>query len=330
MLAAVYRQKGPAREVLRIEEVPVQSPGSGEVRVRLAFSGVNPSDVKSSAGLASPLMDHAAVIPHSDGAGVVEAVGEGVASDWIGRRVWVFNGQWGRASGTAAQFIVLPLRQVVMLPDAVSLEHGASIGIPLMTAWHAVAACGSLLGRTVLVPGAAGAVGRYVVQLARRAGARVIASVSSETKAEQARAAGADEVVNYRTEDLGPRVRELTNGQGADFIIEVDAAGNGARYGELLAFGGKVVVYGSGQAMVGLPFRPLIMNFVTMYFFIVYRLPDDLLRQTTDGITALLGSTALPAWPLHHSPLQVFPLEEIATAHERVEQGAGAKVLIRL
>lgn len=325
MFAAVYCKKGPAREVLRIEELSVPEPGPGEVRVRLAFSGVNPSDVKSRAGLASPVMDHAAVIPHSDGAGAIEATGPGVAAELIGRRVWVFNGQWGRAFGTAAEFIVLPLRQVVVLPDAVSLEHGASIGIPLMTAWHAVAACGSLLGRTVLVPGAAGAVGQYVVQLARRAGARVIASVSSEAKAAIALEAGADEVVLYRAEDLGARVRTLTNGQGADYIIEVDGAANGARYGELLAFGGKVVVYGSGQPTMGLPFRPLIVNFVTLYFFIVYRLPDDVLRQTTQGISALLSKGAV-----RHSALEIFPLAQIAEAHERVERGAGAKVLIRL
>jgi NADPH:quinone reductase len=325
MRAALYRHKGPAREVLCIEELPTPVPAHGEVRVRLAFSGVNPSDVKARAGLASKVMDFDVVVPHSDGAGVVDALGAGVAPEWLGRRVWVFNGQWGRALGTAAQHIVLPLRQVVALPDAVSFEQGAAIGIPLMTAFHAVAACGSLLGQTVLVPGAAGAVGQYVVQLAKRAGARVIASVSSEAKAALARQRGADEVLNYRVDNIGQRVRELTGGHGVPFIIEVDAAANAAHYGELLAFGGKVVVYGSGQPNIGVPFRPMIVNFATLYFFIVYRLTDELLRQTVHGVSGLLQAQAL-----QHSAQKLFTLDEIAAAHEQVEQGADAKVLIRL
>lgn len=325
MRAAVYRRKGLARDVLHVEYLPAPAPGEGEVRVRIAFSGVNPSDVKSRAGLSNPAMDFEAVVPHSDGAGVIDAVGPGVPASWAGQRVWTFNAQWGRAMGTAAEQVVLPLRQVVPLPDAVSLEHAASIGIPLMTAWHAVASCGSLLGRHVLVPGAAGAVGQYVVQLARRAGARVIASVSSEAKAALARERGADAVVNYRSEDLGARVKALTGGRGVDVIIDVDAAANAPQYGELLAFGGRVVIYGSGAATIGVPFRPLIVGFATLYFFIVYKLPDTLLRETTQGIGELLAAGAL-----QHPPSRVFALDEIAAAHEAVERGAEGKVLVRL
>lgn len=325
MLAALYRRKGPAREVLRVEDVARPEPGDGEVRVRVAFSGVNPSDVKSRAGLSNPAMDFEAVVPHSDGAGVIDAIGPGVGTLRAGQRVWTFNAQWGRAHGTAAEHVVLPARQVVPLPEAVSLEHGASIGIPLMTAWHAVASCGSLLGRTVLVPGAAGAVGQYVVQLARRAGARVIASVSSDAKGAIARERGADEMVNYRGEDLAARVQALTGGRGVDVIIDVDAAANAPRYGELLAFGGRVVIYGSGAATIGVPFRPLIVGFATLYFFIVYKLPDDALHATTQGITELLAAGAL-----QHPPSRVFALQEIAAAHEAVERGADGKVLVRL
>ena len=279
MKAAWYDCVGSAREVLQWGDMPDPLPAAGEVRVRLQWSGVNPSDVKSRAGLRSKEMPFARVVPHSDGAGVIDAVGEGADASRLGQRVWVWNAGWGRAMGTASQSVCLPQAQAVHLPEGVSGEAGACMGIPGLTAMHAVLANGGVAGKTVLVQGGAGAVGHYAVQFASRLGAaRVMATVSTPQKAELALAAGADEVVNYRTEDLGPRVRELTNGQGADFIIEVDAAGNGARYGELLTFGGKVVVYGSGQAMVGLPFRPLIMNFVTMYFFIVYRLPDDLLR----------------------------------------------------
>ncbi|MBX3607620.1 MAG: NADPH:quinone reductase [Piscinibacter sp.] len=325
MQAALYRRRGPARDVLQVEDQPTPEPGEGELRVRLAWSGVNPSDVKSRAGLSNPAMDFEAVIPHSDGAGVVDAVGPGVDPVRLGERVWVFNGQWGRAHGTAAQQIVLPARQVVTLPAEASLEVGASIGIPLMTAWHAVASCGSLLGRTVLVPGAAGAVGQYVVQLARRAGARVIASVSSEAKAAFARERGADATVDYRREDLAARVRALTGGRGADVIIDVDAAAHAARYGDLLAFGGRVVVYGSGAPTIGVPFRPLIVGFATLYFFIVYRLPDEALRDTTRGIGELLAAQAL-----QHPVPRVFELQDIAAAHEAVEQGADGKVLVRL
>jgi NADPH2:quinone reductase len=252
-------------------------------------------------------------------------VGSGVDAAWLGRRVWVFNGQWERADGTAAQCIVLPHKQAVLLPDGVSFETGASIGIPLMTAWHAVQAFGPMLGRTVLVPGAAGSVGFYATQLAALAGARVIALVSTEAKAAVARAAGAHEVVLYRHEDVAARVRALTDGRGADAIVDVDAAGNARHYGEWLAFGGQAVVYGSNAGDITLPFGPTIMGFLNLYFFIVYRLPQEALRETTAGITQLLA-----AGRLQHPATAIYDLADIAAAHQRVEAGADAKVLIRL
>lgn len=322
MRAAVYRAKGPAREVLRIEELPLPEPGPGEVRVRVACSGVNPSDVKSRA---RPGMDMPWVVPHSDGAGTIDAVGAGVDPARIGERVWLWNGQWERARGTAAEAVALPSRQAVPLPDGVDFATGASIGIPLMTAFHAVASLGSLLGRTVLVPGAAGAVGLYATQLARAAGARVIAIVSSDDKAVQAREAGADEAVDYRREDVAARVRALTGGRGADALVEVDAAANARHWGDWLAFGGQVVVYGSGQAEMALPFRPLILGFVDVRFFIVYRLPDAALRTTLAGVTDLLQRGALR----HPAPLS-YALDDVAAAHEAVERGAPGKVLLTL
>jgi NADPH2:quinone reductase len=325
MRAAIYSKKGPAVEVLQITERPMPEPATGEVRVRMAFSGVNPSDVKSRAGVASKASSYAEVIPHSDGAGVIDAAGDDVSKDLIGRRVWTFNAQWERPYGTAAEYVTLPAQQVVPLPDDVSMEVGASIGIPLMTAFHAVAACGSVLGRTVLVFGSGGSVGYYATQLAKLAGARVIGVVSNDTKAELARNAGADEVVNYRQEDVSARVRELTSGHGADFIIEVDAAGNATNYGNLLAFGGKVVIYGSGAPQINVPFGPMIISFATLYFFIVYRLPSEVMRQTTEGVTDLLKRSVL-----RHPSVAIYDLEDIVDAHERVEQGANAKVLIRL
>ena len=321
MKAAVYRQPGPAREVLHLEDLPPPEPGPGEVRVRIAVSGVNPSDVKTRArpGLPWPM-----VVPHSDGAGTIDAVGAGVDPARVGQRVWLWNGQWERAMGTAAEAIALPARQAVPLPEGVSFETGASIGIPLMTAFHAVAQLGSLLGRTVLVPGAAGAVGLYVTQLARAAGARVIAIVSSEAKAALAREAGADASIDYRREDVAARVKALTGGRGADAIVEVDAAANARHWGDWLAFGGQVVVYGSGQADMALPFRPLILGFVDVRFFIVYRLPDEALRVTIDGVTDLLQRGTLR----HPAPI-VHALDDITAAHEAVEAGAPGKVLVR-
>jgi NADPH2:quinone reductase len=252
-------------------------------------------------------------------------VGPEAPKELLNRRVWIYNGQWERAHGTAAGYVCLPATQVVPLPDAVSFEVGASVGIPLMTAYHAVQACGSLVDKTVLVPGAAGSVGFYATQLARLAGARVIAVVSSGEKAAIARAAGAAETIDYRRDDVAQQVRTLTGGRGADCIIEVDAAGNGKHYGSTLAFGGKAVVYGSNEADVTLPFRPLIMNFASLYFFIVYRLPAPLLRQTTTGIGQLLARE-----DLKHPETAIYPLEQIVQAHERVEKGANAKVLVRL
>ena len=322
MKAAIYTSKGAAKQVLEVVDRQDPEPVGNEVRVKVAFSGVNPSDVKTRARAG---MDFTEVIPHSDGAGIVDAIGPQAPRELLNRRVWIYNGQWQRPNGTAAGFVCLPADQVVPLPDAVTFEVGASVGIPLMTAYHAVQACGSLVGRTVLVPGAAGSVGFYAAQLARLAGADVIAVVSSNEKAEIARRAGASATINYRNEDVPERVRALTDGRGADCVIEVDLAGNGRHYGSLLSFGGKAVIYGSNEADATLPFRPLIMNFATLYFFIVYRLPAELLRRTTTGITQLLARDALK-----HPETAIYPLEQIVEAHERVEKGANAKVLVQL
>lgn len=324
MRAASYTSKGPAGEVLKIVSKPDPEPLAGEVRVRLAFSGVNPSDVKSRSGTASRGSGYPEVIPHSDGAGVVDKLGAG-APDLLGRRVWMYNAQWDRPFGSAAEYVTLPAAQVVPLPDDLSLEVGASIGIPLMTAMHAVQSCGSLIGKTVLVPGAAGAVGFYVTQLANMAGARVIAIVSSAEKAAIAKAAGAADTINYKTGNLVEQVQALTAGQGADFIIEVDVASHAAHYGSLLGFGGKAVIYGTGNPQINLTFGPMILGFVTLYFFIVYKLPPAALRTVIDGVNAALSRPGF-----QHPPTAIYPLEQIAAAHEQVERGANAKVLIRL
>lgn len=325
MRAATYAKKGPAAEVLRVEDVPTPTPGPGEVRVKLALSGVNPSDVKSRAGTASRAFGYDRVIPHSDGAGIIDAVGAGVPASRAGTRVWVFNAQWERPFGTAAEYVALPADQAVVLPEEASFEIGASIGIPLMTAYHAIDACGSLIGRTVAVFGAAGAVGYYVTQLAALAGARVIAVVSDDAKAALSLGAGASEAVLYRSENVAERIRELTAGRGVDAAIEVDAATNAPLYGEILAHGGKVVVYGSSKPPIGLTFGPLILNFVSFYFFIVYKLDAQQRAATLRGIGDLLRRRVLK-----HPPTAIYPLADIVAAHERVERGANAKVLVSL
>src|SRR5512134_1354215 len=198
MRAAWYERTGAAREVLQIDDLPTPEPGDGEVRVRLATSGVNPSDVKTRAGLRSATLPFPRIIPHSDGAGVIEAVGAGVPSSRIGERVWIWNAAWKRASGTAAQYVVLPDAQAVRLPDAVPFDAGACLGIPALTALHAVRVDGGVTGKTVLVTGGAGAVGHYAIQMAILSGARrVFATVSSPDKAALAHKAGADLAVDY-------------------------------------------------------------------------------------------------------------------------------------
>jgi NADPH2:quinone reductase len=324
MKAAYYSTKGPARDVLIVGEQPDPIPQAGEVLVRIAYSGVNPSDVKSRSRGTNPAMEFDHVIPHSDGAGVVEAVGDGVSAEWIGQRVWTINGQWKRPFGTAAELIALPENQVAPLPENLSMETGASLGIPLLTAWYAVRACGRVLGKTVLVYGATGAVGGYATQLAALSGARVIGVAGSTERCQLASRLGAEWVINRSEQDVTVAVREVTGGKGVDAIIDVDAAANANKYGELLKFAGDVVIYGSGAGVVGVPFGPMITGFANLHFFIVYNLPIGVRKEAIDMLTPLLKRGAL-----QHPRVEVFPLSEIADAHERVESGAHAKVIVK-
>jgi NADPH2:quinone reductase len=325
MRAAIYTTKGPAADVLHVIEKSDPEPAAGEVRVKLAFSGVNPSDVKSRAGVSARGNGYPEVIPHSDGAGTIDKIGHGADPALLGQRVWVFNGQWERPYGTAAEFITLPVAQTVALPKDLSFEIGASIAIPLMTAMHAVQSCGSLIGKTVLIPGAAGSVGFYATQLARLAGAHVIAIVSNEQKAQLAKDIGAHEVINYKTESVTDRVHALTNHRGADAIIDVDAATHAPLYGSLLTFDGKAVVYGSNQPQVTMPFGPMIMGFISIYYFIVYKLTPHALHEVLAGVNAALTTPGFK-----HPPTSIYPLADIVKAHQQVERGANAKVLIQL
>jgi len=317
MRAAIYESTGAAREVLTITEVPTPEPGPGEVRVRLAWSGINPSDVKSRAGTRSKTLPFARITPHSDGAGTIDAVGANVPTTRVGERVWVWNGAWGRPSGTAAEFIVLPSAQAVPLPDNVEGDVGACLGIPALTAFHAVHVDGGVAGKTVLVAGGAGSVGHYAIQFARLAGAkRIVTTVSGPEKAELARAAGADVVVNYRSDDVAGIVHRETSGAGIDRIIEVDLGTNLALDIRLLRADGDVVVYGSNAPEIPVPFVPMILKNIRLRFFIVYNLgPDDRARALA-GINTLLAQGRLI-----HNIAQRLPLERIAEGHELVESG---------
>ena len=325
MQAAFYERTGAASEVLQLGELPDPTPGPGEVGVRLRWSGVNPSDVKTRLGLRNPVLPFARIIPHSDGMGIVEAVGEGVAADRVGQRVWTWNAAWGRPFGTAAQRVVLPQDQAVPLPDGVSDEAGACLGIPALTALHAVLIGGGVAGKSVLVAGGAGAVGHYAVQFARRLGARqVLTTVSSAHKAALAAAAGADVVIDYRRENVAERVQEATAGKGVDRVVEVDVAANAGLDVGLLCAGGDCVVYGSNAAQFEMPFFPSILKNATFRFFIVYNLDAVDRRRTVTTLNGLLMRDGLI-----HNIAERLPLARIAEAHERVErqQSVGNVVL---
>jgi NADPH:quinone reductase len=317
MLAAFYSRTGPARDVLNVGELETPSAGPGEVRVRLACSGVNPSDVKSRGGVRSRELPFPRIVPHSDGSGVIDAVGAGVPPQRVGERVWVWNAAWGRPMGTAAQYVVLPAAQAVPLPPETGFDAGACLGIPALTAWHAVHCNGGVDGRTVLVAGGAGAVGHYAVQFAKLAGARqVIATVSSNEKAALARSAGADATINYRADDVVQRCMELTAGAGVDRIVELDLAANLKIDLAAVRQDGEITVYGSGAPEIAVPFFPSILKNVRFQFFIVYNLSEADRGRAVSGVTALLA-----AGRLQHNIAQRLPLSRIAEAHELVESG---------
>ncbi len=317
MQAAFYERTGPAKDVFSMGEIPTPAPGPGEVRVKVAWSGVNPSDVKSRAGARTKSLPFPRIIPHSDGAGVIDQVGPDVPSTRIGERVWVWNAAWMRPFGTAAQYVVLPSEQAVLLPEKTDLAVGACLGIPALTAYHAVTADGSVAEKNVLVAGGAGAVGHYAIQLARIKGARqIIATVSGPEKAALARDAGADIVLNYRTDDLPALVSDATHGQGVDRIVEVDLAANMDTDITLLRPGGEIIVYGSGAPEISLPFSPAIRKGIHLYFFIVYNLAQVVRESAIADLSRLLKENRLI-----HNIAARLPLEQIAEAHELVEQG---------
>lgn len=315
MKAAFYRRQGPASDVLEVGEQPVPTPGPGEVRVRLRTSGVNPSDWKvrkgGIRGMAAPL-----IIPHSDGAGDIDAVGPGVDAERIGQRVWIWSGQWKRAFGTAAQYIALPSQQAVRMPDSLDYFEGACLGVPALTALNAVMAAGVGPGRFLLVPGGAGAVGHYAIQMAKAQGAIVLTTVSGDAKAAHARAAGADHVINYRTSDVGAEVMAVTQGRGVDAVVEMDLSANASAYPGVLRAHAQIVVYGMSSQVTTLPTQWLMQNSVTLQFAYIHEIGEIRRRAVLSQLRQWLEEGRLK-----HTVGVRLPLPEVARAHDLVESG---------
>lgn len=312
MKAAWYEKQGPARDVLVVGEMPQPLPAAGEVRIRIEASGINPGDVKKRQNAFGYGMAYPRVIPHSDGAGRVDQLGAGVSSEWMGRSVWCYGAQSYRPFGTAAEFTVVPVEQIAPLPDKVSMEQGACLGIPGITAHRAVHVGGAVSGRTVMVQGAAGAVGLCAVALARHAGARVIGTVRSASDQPTPKNAGAHDVV-LSDKDLTARVRGLAP-DGIDHIVEVAFAANIEVDIELLKLGGSIASYATDNATPKIPFWQMVFKNVRVFFLGSDDFPKEAKQQAARDLNAALEA----GW----SGFEIgerMPLPEIARAHELVE-----------
>jgi NADPH:quinone reductase len=320
-----------------VVERAVPEPGPGEVRVAVHVSGVNPTDWKARRGSGGDgQLPFPEVVPNQDGAGTVDAVGDGVDPSRVEERVWLWEAAWQRADGTAQEYVVLPERQAVRLHDGVSFDAGASLGIPALTAHRCLTvselgphrlAPGVLSGQTVLVAGA-GAVGHAAIQLARWGGARVITTVSSDEKAKLGHAAGANDVVNYRSSDAADQIRGLAP-EGVDILVELAPAANAALDHAVLAANGTVAVYATdGGNEVGLAVRDLMSRNIRYQFVLVYTVPRAAKDHTVTDVAAAAADGALPVGADAGLPLHRFALEQTAEAHAAVEGGAVGKVLI--
>ncbi|HUA53845.1 MAG TPA: NADPH:quinone reductase [Candidatus Sulfotelmatobacter sp.] len=317
MRAGWYERNGAAREVLTIGELPTPQAGPGEVRVRVHASGVNPSDVKRRAGFRGQTITDPRVIPHSDGAGIIDQLGPGVTNARLGERVWLHSAQWQRPFGTAAEHVAVPAALATRLPNNTDFAAGACIGIPVMTAHRCVFADGMVTGRTVLVSGGAGAVGFYAIQLAKWGGARVITTVSSEAKQAAALHAGADIVINYKLTDVAEEIRRAIGPDAVDRIVEVDFGANLPTNLKVLKPGGTIVSYASMAAPEpALPFYGLMAKNVLMRLVLVYNMGAEAIAAACADITRWLESGDRV-----HQVAAQFPLDQLAAAHEAVEAG---------
>lgn len=316
MKAAWYERKGSADEVLVVGEMADPKPAPGEVRIELAASGINPGDTKKRDGWLGFPMAFERVIPHSDGAGVIDAVGDGVDATRVGQRVWCYGAQSGRPFGTAAEYVTVPEPQAVGLPEGVSFEHGACLGIPGITAHRAVFGDGSVAGATVAVTGAAGGVGSMAAQLAVWGGARVLATVRDDEDVAAALATGAAQAF-VADEDLADRILEAAP-TGVDRVVEVALSANAAADAQILAQGGVLAAYSSPDGEPRLPFWPLLFNNVTIRLLGSDDFPEEAKRRASEDLAAISE-----AGELRIEVADRYPLDAIAAAHRAVEAPSG-------
>ncbi|MDP6147218.1 MAG: NADPH:quinone reductase [Gammaproteobacteria bacterium] len=314
MKAAWYEKIGPAEEVLKVADVDAPKPQAGEVLVEMKTSGVNPSDVKTRAGARGELA-FPRIIPHSDGGGIIAAVGEGVDESRMGERVWIWNGAFGRAHGTCAELIALPSEQAVSLPEGSDFEAAACLGIPASTAYYGMLCDGSVEDQTVLVTGGAGAVGYYGIQLAKWSGASVIATVSGDEKAAVASEAGADLIINYKNEDVVGSIHDFTNGEGVDRILEVEFGGNLSVSEQVIKPNGTIASYGSVAVMEPtLPFYNLMFKGVKLNTYLIYIVSESDRNMIVNGLNDAMNDQALT-----HLISESYALDDIIDAHRSME-----------
>ncbi len=317
MKAAWFEEFGPAADVLRTGEQPTPAIKTGQVLVRLETSGINPSDVKKRAGAFANLLDEGLVIPHSDGAGVVEAVGPGVPESRIGERVWVYQAQYGRRFGTAAQYLAIDSGRAATLPESTTFEVGACLGIPAMTAHRCVFADGAVEGQAILVTGGAGRVGHYAIQWAQQAGAKVIATACGADDQESCRSAGADATICHRDTDWAAAVLDANDGNTVDRVIDVEFGANLPEVLKVAKLGATIATYSSTQVPEPrIPFLQMMYKDLTMRFVIVYAMPEEAKQKAIADINAKLS-----AGELIHRVAHVLPFPQIARAHELIESG---------
>lgn len=317
MKAAWFESFGSARDVLVVGDKPDPEPAEGEVLVRLMTNAVNPSDVKKRAGSFPNLLDDGYVIPHSDGAGVIVAVGEGVPEARVNERVWVYQAQYARRFGTAAELVAIDALRAVPLPENVDFDVGACLGIPVMTAHRCVFADGPVGGQTLLVTGGAGRVGYYAIQWASRAGATVVATASNDEDKAACEAIGAHHVVNHRESCWHEAVLQRTGGRPVDRVVDVEFGANLPELVELIRTSGTIATYSSTQVPApSLPFFRMMYLDLSLRFVIVYAMPEAAKAAAVEDIT-----TALAADALDHRIARTLPLDEVAAAHELIEAG---------
>ncbi|MGI9295796.1 MAG: NADPH:quinone reductase [Pseudomonadales bacterium] len=327
MKAAWFEAFGPAADAIIIGDQPTPTAGAGEVLVRLKTTGVNPSDVKKRAGAFPNLLDEGLVIPHSDGAGIIEAVGEGFDSSRVGERVFVYQAQYGRRFGTAAEYVALDSIRAPKLPESVSFEVGACIGIPIMTAHRCVFADGPVYGQTLVITGGAGRVGYYAIQWAKYAGATVIATASNPADEETCKTTGADHVVNHRHGEWGEEVLTCTGGEKVNRVIDVEFGANLPQVLKFIRTGGTIATYSSTQVKEPqLPFLQMMYKDLTVRMVIVYAMPEEAKEQAVKDTCQLLQEKRL-----QHRIAHSLPFSEMARSHELIEQGGfGGCVVVNI